>query len=68
MTHQPSAINFAAVCNTLDLRSYGYKMILSRISKDLEGLEEPFKVITDEDAKTVITGVQFSFVADNAEY
>ena len=43
-------------------------MILSRISKDLESLEEPFNVVTDEGTKITITGGQFTFVADNAEY
>ena len=68
LTQQARAVNVAAVCNTLDLQRYGYKMILSRISKDLESLEEPFNVVTDEGTKITITGAQFTFVADNAEY
>ena len=43
-------------------------MILSRVSKALESLEEPFNVVTDERTKITSTGAQFSFVADNAEY
>ena len=68
LTQQARAVNVAAVCNTLDLQRYGHIMIISRISNDLESLEEPLNVLTDEGTKITITGAQFSFVADNAEY
>ena len=68
LTQQARAVKVAVVCNTLDLQRYGYMMILSRISKDLESLEEPFNVVTDEGTKITITGAQFTFVADRTEY
>ena len=68
LTSQSSAKNVAAVCNTIDLYRYGYKKILSRISKDLESLEQPFNVVTDTGRKITVTSAHFSFVADNAEY
>ena len=68
LTQQSRAVNVAAICKTLDLQRYSYKLILSSINKDLESLEEPFNVVSDEGTKITITGAEFSFVVDNAEY